>query len=581
MSVNKTPSILVVDDEPDNFDVIEALLNSENYDLYYAPSGRQILNQLDHYQPDVILLDVMMPDMDGMAVCRHIKQMPMWGSVPIIMVTALTAKDDLAECIAAGADDFISKPVSRIELQARVRSMLRIRQQYQTLATFSKQLEDTVQKRTSELHQRIFQDALTHLPSRAYLLQHLNTVLRDPAHPFALANLGCDQFKLINGSLGHDIGDQLLTEIAQRLQQHLRSGDLLVRTGEDEFCFFFDRVNSEAETVQLVKEIMGCFDEPFAVSGFEIYITACLGIALRSQEYTQSQEPLQDADTAMYQAKLQGKGRYQVFDYQMHQRFMERLTLENNLRRALERQEFVNHYQPIVNLQTGMIVGFEALVRWMHPEMGMVPPGKFIPSMEETGLIVPVGMLVLQMACQQLQAWHQAGWGNVTVSVNLSTRQFAHPNLITDIDHIVADTHINPEALRLEITESAIMEDARSAIEVTKELRSRQIQISIDDFGTGYSSLGYLNQFPIDSLKIDRAFVKDIGTPDHKPEILRAIVGLGNALNLKLVAEGIETPEQLNYLQNMGIQFGQGYFFGKPLAPEQATALLESIPADA
>ena len=575
MSLIKIPSILVVDDEPDNFDVIEALLSGENYDLFYAPSGQQALNQLDNYQPDVILLDVMMPDMDGMEVCRRLKQMSPWSSTPVIMVTALTAKEDLADGIAAGADDFISKPVSQAELQARVRSMLRIRQQYQALADFNRQLEETVQKRTAELYQRIFHDTLTQLPSRAFLLQHLKTILQEEHHPFALVYLGCDQFKLINGSLGHDIGDQLLVEISQRLRTHLISGNLLVRIGEDEFCFFLDQVPSQDYVREFVQQIMQSFDEAFAVGGFEIYVTACIGVSLSRDEYIHSQEPLQDADTAMYQAKLQGKGRYQVFDHQMHQRFMERLTLENDLRRALERQEFINYYQPVVNLETGKIVGFEALVRWLHPELGVVPPGKFIPCMEETGLIVPVGMVVLRLACRQLKQWHHAGWTNLTISVNLSVRQFAHPNLITDIDEIVSETHIAPEWLRLEITESAIMEDASAAVELTKELRSRRMQLSIDDFGTGYSSLGYLNQFPIDSLKIDRTFVKDIGTASHKPEILRAIVGLGGALGLNLVAEGIETAEQLSYLQMLGIRYGQGFLFGRPLNSEESTALLQ------
>ncbi|MBE7380817.1 MAG: EAL domain-containing protein [Leptolyngbya sp. SIO1E4] len=578
MHAEKMPSILVVDDEPDNFDVIEALLNGEEYDFYYAPGGQQALSQLTHFQPDVILLDVMMPDMDGMEVCRHLKRMPEWSTIPVIMVTALTAKEDLAKCMAAGADDFISKPVSRIELRARVKSMLRIRRQYQTLSDFNRQLESTVQQRTSELYQRIFQDPLTQLPSRAFLLQHLQTVLQDHHHEFALVYLGCDQFKLINGSLGHDIGEQLLVEIAKRLNTHLRPGDLLTRTGEDEFCFFLDQVSDQGSVSLFVQKILQDFDEAFAVAGFEIYVTACIGVALSSDGYTQSHEPLQDADTAMYQARLRGKGRYQVFDRQMHQRFMERLTLENDLRRALERQEFVNFYQPIVNLRTGQITGFEALVRWLHPELGMVSPGRFIPCMEETGLIVPVGMMVLQLACQQLNQWNQAGWSDLTISVNLSVRQFAHPNLITEIDQVVTETHINPELLRLEITESAIMEDAKAAVDVTQELRSRRMQLSIDDFGTGYSSLGYLNQFPIDSLKIDRAFVKEIGTPNNKSEILQAIIGLGEALNLNLIAEGIETPQQLAHLQALGIQYGQGYFFGKPLNSKKATALLQTAP---
>lgn len=572
--VRKTPSILVVDDDPDNFDVIEALLSNEDFELHYAPNGHQALDQLDQYRPDVILLDVMMPGMDGMEVCRRLKQKTLGNPIPVIMVTALTAKADLAKCMAAGADDFISKPVSRIELQARVRSMLRIRQHYQTLAAFTEHLERAVQQRTAELYQQIFRDRLTQLPSRAFLLQHLQTVLKCSGRTFTLLYLGCDQFKLINGSLGHDVGERLLVEISKRLAGHLPAGDVLARTGENEFCFCLHQYCTE-ETVQpFVNNVIHSFDEAFAVGGFEIYVTACIGIAFSTRPYTYAHEPLQDADTAMYQARLKGKGRFQVFDHQMHQRFMERLILENDLRRALERQEFVNFYQPIVNLATGRIVGFEALVRWQHPTAGMISPGQFIPCMEETGLIVPVGMLVLEMACRQLGYWNRAGWPQLTVSVNLSVRQFAHSNLVGDIDRIVSDTSINPSLLRLEITESAIMDDAEAAIELTRKLKARKMRLSIDDFGTGYSSLGYLNQFPIDNLKIDRDFIKDIETPHHKPEILNAIVGLGSALGLNLVAEGIETAEQWAHLHGLGVQYGQGYFFGRPMDAESSTELL-------
>lgn len=576
MPVSKIPSILVVDDEPDNFDVVEALLNDEDYELYYSPSGQQALGQLDHYRPDVILLDIMMPDMDGIEVCRRLKQMPKWSAVPVIIVTALTSKEDLAACLAAGADDFISKPVSRIELQARMQSMLRIYRQYQALAALNQTLEQTVQQRTSELHQRIFQDSLTQLPSRAFLLQHLRACLQEADRPFALIYLGCDQFKLINGSLGHEIGDQLLVAIAQRLTSHLGAGNILARVGEDEFCFFLDHTPDQHAAQCFVEQVIQSFDQAFNVSGFEVYITVSIGLALSSSDYTESQEPLQDADTAMYQAKLQGKGCYKIFDHHMNQLFVERLTLENDLRRALDRQEFVNYYQPVVNLATQQIVGFEALIRWLHPDIGLIPPYKFIPCMEETGLIIPVGMLVLRLACQQLHQWHQSGFSRLTVSVNFSPRQFAYPHLISEIDQVLDETHIAPELLRLEITESAIMEDTRAAVGLINELRSRRMQLSIDDFGTGYSSLSYLNQLPIDSLKIDRTFIKDINTPEHKAEILRAIVSLGDALDLNLVAEGIETQEQQTYLQSLGVQYAQGYLFGKPMPPSQSTAILQT-----
>ena len=564
-------SILVVDDEPDNFDVIEALLSDQDYQLHYAANGQDAINSLEIYQPDVILLDVMMPGIDGIEVCRQIKAMPSWEAVPIIMVTSLTAKTDIARCLNAGADDFISKPVNRLELGARVRSMLRIHQQYQQLATFNNQLEATVKQRTAQLQTMIFQDALTTLPSRTFLLQKLTKILQAEKSSFAVIYLDCDQFKLINGSFGYVVGNQLLVAIAERLQHHLRPGDMLARMGEDEFCFLLTEGEIPQEqvfayTLAFIEEISQSFNTPFVVADCEIFMTACLGVALgSSSNYQQPEEPLQDADTAMYKAKLHGKGCYQIFDRQMSLAMLNRLTLENDLQRALTHQEFVVYYQPIVNLRTQKVAGFEALVRWQHPDRGMVSPGEFIPCMEETGLIVSVGMVVLKQACQQLKAWQQKGWQDLTMSVNLSVRQFACSTLLADIDQVLAETAVNPACLKLEITESAIMDNAEIAIALTKKLRLRQIQISIDDFGTGYSSLGYLHRFPVDTLKIDRSFVHQIQAGSRNYQVVNTIIILSNQLELAVIAEGIETEEQHQWLQQLGCEFGQGYLFSKPL----------------
>lgn len=565
-------SVLVVDDEPDNFDVIEALLSDRDYQLHYAANGQEAIASLETCQPDVILLDVMMSGMDGIEVCRQIKAMPLWEAVPIIMVTSLTAKTDIARCLNAGADDFISKPINRLELDARVRSMLRIHQQYQQLATFNNQLEAIVRQRTAQLQTMIFQDALTTLPSRTFLLQRLAKILQTGKSSFAVIYLDCDQFKLINGSFGYAVGNQLLVAIAERLQQHLRPSDMLARMGEDEFCFLLDEPEEVistgvdiADTLTFIEEISQSFQTPFVVANCEIFMTACLGVALGSSNYQQPEEPLQDADTAMYKAKLQGKGCYQIFDRQMSLAMLNRLTLENDLQRALAHQEFVVYYQPIVHLQTQKLVGFEALVRWQHPDRGMVSPGEFIPCMEETGLIVPVGMVVLKQACQQLKAWQQQGWQDLTMSVNLSIRQFACSMLLADIDQILAETAINPACLKLEITESAIMDNAEIAIVLIEQLRLRQIQISIDDFGTGYSSLGYLHRFPIDTLKIDRSFVHQIQFGSRNYQVVNTIIILSNQLELAVIAEGIETQEQHQWLQQLGCEFGQGYLFSKPL----------------
>jgi len=566
-------SILVVDDEPDNFDVIETLLSAQDYQLHYAASGQSAIASLDTFEPDLILLDVMMPGMDGIEVCQRIKAMPQWESVPIIVVTALTTKKDLAQCLTAGADDFISKPVNSLELTARVRSMLRIRQQYQQLATFNARLEATVQQRTAELQTMIFEDGLTALPSRTFLVQKLAELLQSGESSFAVVCLDCDQFKLVNGSFGHAIGDQLLIAIAERLRQHLRPGDVLARMGEDEFCFLLHQIEDAVALEPFIQTILRSFNAPFSVVNCEIFMTACMGISLSNDAAGQSEELLQDADTAMYQAKLRGKGSYQIFDRQMHLAMFNRLMLENDLQRSLEQQEFVLYYQPIVHLQTQKLAGFEALLRWQHPERGMVSPGEFIPCMETTGLIVPVGMLVFKQACQQLRSWQQQGWTEITMSVNLSVRQFACPTLLADIDRVLSETAINPGYLKLEITESAIMDNAEMAIALTKELRSRQIQISIDDFGTGYCSLGYLHHFPVDTLKIDRSFVNQIQGGNRNYQVVNTIIALSNQLELAVIAEGIETTQQLEWLQQLGCQFGQGYLFSKPLP----AAEIESI----
>ena len=560
------PSVLVIDDEPDNFDVIETLLNDRDYQLYYAASGQEAIDCLNLFEPDVILLDVMMPGMDGIEVCQRIKAMPKWEALPIVMVTALTTKTELARCLTAGADDFISKPVNRLELTARVRSMLRIHRQYQQLVTFNARLEATVQQRTAQLQTMIFQDALTTLPSRTFLLQKLAEVLQAGESSFAVVYLDCDRFKLVNGSFGYAIGNQLLIAITERLQHHLRPGDVLARMGEDEFCFLLHQIDDAIALEPFIQAILRGFDTSFVVADCELFMTACIGIALGSSVYQQPEEPLQDADTAMYKAKLRGKGCYQIFDRQMSLAMLNRLTLENDLQRALEHQEFVTYYQPIVNLQTQKVVGFEALVRWQHPDRHMVLPGEFIPCMEETGLIVPVGMLVLKQACQQLRAWHQRGWTQLTMSVNLSVRQFTCPTLLADIDRVLAETAVNPAHLKLEITESAIVDNAQKAIALTEQLRSRQIQISIDDFGTGYSSLGQLHCFSVDNLKIDRSFVNQIQAGNRNYQVVNTIITLSNQLELAVIAEGIETTQQLQCLQQLGCEFGQGYLFSKPLA---------------
>lgn len=585
-------SLLLVDDQPENFDVVQVLLHGEGYELNYAASGQRALDRLGYYTPDVILLDAMMPDLDGLETCRQIKANPQWRSIPIIMVTALSSKEDLARCLEAGADDFISKPVDKVELRARVRSMVRLSTQYfeiqklysdlqtvnQTLSSFNEVLEAQVQQRTQALEQALHYDHLTKLPSRRLFCKIIQQAMQEERRlPFAIASLDCDQFKLINASLGHVVGDRLLRAIAHRLSGFLRENDVVARLGGDEFCFFLHEIESTDDMDVIANQILLQFQFPFVVEDLEIYLTACMGMTFFSPAHATAEEPLQEADTAMHRAKLQGKSSYQVFEAAMHQSAVGRLQLEQDMQRALKRQEFRVHYQPILDLKTEQIVGFEALVRWQHPERGMVSPAEFIPCAEETGLVVPLGMMVLWQACEQLCKWQETIHPQLSMSVNLSVRQFAHPTLLEDIDQMLAETGIAPHCLKLEITESAIMENPDVAIALTQQLRARQIQLSIDDFGTGYSSLSYLSRFPVDNIKIDRSFVNAIDTGNNA-QIIEIVLSLGQALGMAIVAEGIETSRHLEYLQALGCDMGQGYYFSKPLTPEQATLYLQEHP---
>ncbi|MEM6501583.1 MAG: EAL domain-containing protein [Cyanobacteria bacterium P01_C01_bin.89] len=585
-------SILIVDDEPDNFDILEVLLSNsadffgkekENFRLHYAANAQEAIKNLEFYAPDLILLDVMMPGMDGIEACQKIKSIELWHSVPIIMVTALSNKKDLAKCLKAGADDFISKPVNRLELNARVRSMLRIRRQYQQLNTFNAHLELTVKERTSELQTLIFQDSLTGLPSRAFLLEEIDKSLKQKQSGFALVLLDCDQFQVINGSFGNATGNQVLKAIANRLRQQCRPQDTLSRLGEDEFCFLVQDVDNVEDLAPFINQLLEVFQQPFTIAQCDIFITACVGITVQSigdQDRADEnpivssplqlpEELVQEADTAMYQAKRRGKGSQQIFDRDMHRALLKRLTLESDLQRSLDQQEFITYYQPIIDLKTRKLAGVEALVRWRHPDRGLVPPGVFIPCMEATGLIVPVGMIVLKQACDQMRQWHDKGWSHLTVSVNLSVRQFGCSGLLSDIDQILDTTKIKPNCLKFEITESAIMDNISEAIEVTNQLRSRNIEISIDDFGTGYCSLGYLHQFSIDNLKIDRSFTNQINDLDQQNiYVVKTIIALSKQLGLSVIAEGLETPEQMDHLTALSCEFGQGYLFDEPLSAE-------------
>ncbi|MGI8905268.1 MAG: sensor domain-containing protein [Candidatus Sumerlaeaceae bacterium] len=428
-----------------------------------------------------------------------------------------------------------------------------------------------------------YHDALTDLANRAAFMEHLQRAIakseRRSDYGFAVLFMDVDRFKVVNDSLGHIAGDRLLVQIAGRLIKCLRTSDIAARLGGDEFAFFIEDVFLPGDATRVAERVHQCLGEPCTIDGAEIFTSVSIGIALSSAGYEQPEDILRDADTAMYRAKGQGKGRYAIFDSQMHDKVVGQFQMESDLRRAIGRQELLLYYQPLVSLQNGHVVGFEALVRWQHPERGLVPPSEFIPLAEETDLISEIGWWVLREACQWMRSWQiESSIGRrLSINVNLSARQFTQPDLVEQIEAILKGIGLDPHCLKLEITETTIVENGESAIEMLSRLKELNVQLHVDDFGTGYSSLAYLHRFPIDALKIDKTFVQSLGKSEEALEISRAIIALARNMRMDPIAEGIETAEQLRILLELGCTLGQGFYFSRPLPAAEAKTLFERV----
>ncbi len=426
-------------------------------------------------------------------------------------------------------------------------------------------------------------DPLTDLPNRALFMDRLNHALeraqRRPDYMFAVLYLDLDRFKVVNDSLGHDIGDKLLVESAHRLSACLRTADTVARVGGDEFVILLEDIQDLTEATQIAERIQHDLALPCELDQHKVFVSVSIGIIPRTNEHQRAEELLRDADTAMYRAKSLGRGRYEVFDRTMRDRAMTRLDLESDLRMALERQELFIHYQPIVSLRTRQLVGFEALLRWQHPSRGLVLPAEFIPVAEEIGLIVPIGYWVLLESCRQMREWQKQFPQDppLTISVNFSAKQFTHPDLVQKIAAILRETGLDASSLKVELTESMIIEDSEAVTAALAQLRTLGVQVQIDDFGTGYSSLGYLHRLPIDTLKIDRTFIGKIGSNGTGVEIIRTILTLAHDLGMKVIAEGVETVDQLNRLLGLNCEYGQGYLFARPVNSRAAAELIQVL----
>jgi diguanylate cyclase (GGDEF)-like protein/PAS domain S-box-containing protein len=687
-------SVLVVDDEEMNRDLLGRRLELEGYVPTLAGDGREALALLDKQPFDLVLLDVMMPELSGLQVLSRVRQSRPPEELPVIMVTAKSQSEDLVEAFNLGANDYVTKPIDFPVAVARIKTQLSskraqaaLRESEMRYALAARGANDGLwdwDLRSDEIYysprwkamlghteaeigtspeewfRRVhpedlgplqaalqehrqglspqFQnehrmmhkdkcyrwmlsravavkdtqgndlrmagsqtditrskaaDALTGLPNRASLMDHLERALertrRHDEFLFALLFLDLDRFKVINDSLGHLAGDQLLIELARRLEGCLRYSDTIARLdqqhtvarfGGDEFSILLDGISHAEDARRVADRIHNAMKRPFFLAGQEVFTSASIGIAIGGPGYDRPEDLLRDADTAMYHAKTQGKARSLIFDTAMRTHAVARLQMETDLRHALERRQFRLHYQPIISLKTDRITRIEALLRWEHPERGLLLPREFVPLAEETGLIVTIGQWALREACRQMKAW-QLQFRDDTpqiMCVNLSSKQFLQEALVVQVAAVLRETGLAPANLELEITESAIMDDPEGAATMLAQLRTLGVHVALDDFGTGYSSFSYLHRFPIETLKIDRSFVAQMDGDDEKSEIVRTIVALAHNLNMKVVAEGVERPEQQAQLLALECEYGQGFHFSNPVDSDAVAALFRTHP---
>jgi diguanylate cyclase (GGDEF)-like protein len=553
-------TLLLVDDDAMNRDALSRRLTRAGYAVLTAEDGRTALNMVAAHHVDLVLLDVMMPGISGIEVLRRIRETRSISDLPIIMVTAKDGPQDTVEALDFGANDYVTKPIDVSVALARVRTQLTSRRA----------------------------DPLTSLPNRVLFLDRLEQCMARAAsrgrYDFTVLFLDVDRFKVINDSLGHLAGDDLLIEISRRLDRCLRSTDTVARfdgehtvarMGGDEFTVLLTRTPDIAAAKAVAERLVAAVSEPFTLHGREVVASVSIGVVMGAERYRRGVDMVRDADTAMYRAKDSGKARCEIFDTSMLAAAEHRLTIESDLRHAIDRQQLQLLYQPIVTLAGASLCGFEALLRWNHPVHGMLSPDKFLSIAEETGLIVSIGHWVLREACLQMRRWNREfpESANLVMNVNLSARQCLHVHLADDVAQLLAETGLPPQRLKLEISESLVLQDSDGIVEVLTRLSALGVQLGLDDFGMGYSALSLLQKLPVQTLKIDRSFVSGLQQSGNV-EIVRAILSLATGLAMDVTAEGVETAEQAARLKDLACEFGQGFYFYKPLTGDRAGAVL-------
>lgn len=594
--------ILVVDDVADNRVILVRRLQRRGFDVVEADGGIRALELIAQEPFDLVLLDIMMPDLSGLEVLRRVREQHGSLALPVIMVTAKTQSEDVVKALAIGANDYVTKPVDIPVVFARVDTQLAlkdaedlVRRANEQLQGANDTLEQRVAERTTELMDAVWQlqqqiterersdahirylahhDALTGLGNRTLFRERLEQVHADPQGKGSLAVLflDLDGFKNINDTLGHSVGDAVLKCVADRLRDNLRDSDRIVRLGGDEFAVIQIAEEQPESAAALANQLVELICKPMRVQDHELAVGVSIGIATSSGPDQELEQLLRAADLAMYQAKADGKCTYRFFEPEMDMRAQARRVLERDLRSAWAAGQFELHYQPQVSLETNRIVGFEALLRWRHPERGLVPPLDFIPMAEEIGLIVPIGEWVLKQACRDAAAWP----GNLRVAVNLSPAQFKSGDVVSSVVNALAASGLPPHRLELEITETVLLARNDVTGPVLKRLHDLGVHIAMDDFGTGYSSLSYLLDFPFDKIKIDKSFVHGMSQRAENLAIVRAVAKLGSSFNADTTAEGVETAEQLERIKAEGCTEAQGFLFSRPIPVAEVVPFLQS-----
>jgi diguanylate cyclase (GGDEF)-like protein len=540
--------VLVVDDDRSTRTALRYTLQRDGFRIAEAANGKEALALLEHLSPDVILMDAVMPVMDGFEACAQVKERTPGRAIPVLMITALEDNTSVERAFASGASDYIPKPIHFAVLSQRVRSII------------------DASRAERHIRKLAYNDSLTGLPNRVLFLDQLGWRIeqaQQKSQSIAVLFLDLDRFKYVNDTLGHDVGDRLLKAVAHRIRSVVRRADSVARLGGDEFTVALTSA-SEPAAAAAAENICRTLKSSFHIDGHDIFIAASVGIAMYPQDGTDVGTLLKHADMAMYRAKKDSTG-FHFFESAMEHSMSGQLRLENELRRALERHELDVFYQPKALVDSCEIVGMEALVRWHHPTRGLIGPTEFIPLAEETGLVIPVGEWVLRTACAQLQGWIDKGLPGLKMAVNISGRQLLQKDFVNMVERVLRDTGLAPRLLELEITESTLMEFAEDTLELLRRLRALGVRLSIDDFGTGYSSLAYLKRFPVNVLKIDQAFVHDVPDDADDMAIVGVIISLAHSLRLEVIAEGVETEAQLHFLRQQGCDQMQGYMLSEPV----------------